>query len=121
MKKAVLVLLWLLLSLVMPACAPMMTYEELSAEAELTGDNTKLERFERQAEEAELHFKNKAACLASHRAFWYCSQGSGVKKERRNQPPKSIEQIVRDYRKERDAHCGCASRDALRDMMRRGY
>ena len=120
MKKAILVVLWLLLSLILPACGPMMTYEELSAEAERTGDNTKLERFERQVEKAEAHFKNKALCSKTSGVLWYCSRGASVKPQRRNQPPKSIEAIVRDYRTEKFAGCGCVTASALRQILR-GY
>ena len=121
MKKAILALLWLLLSLILPACAPMMTYEELSAEAELTGDNTKLERFELQAEKAQAHFQNKAACMRASGVIWYCSHGAGAKERRRNQLPKSIEQIVRDYRTDKFAGCGCVSHSAMRRAMRDNY
>ncbi len=124
MKKTLLVLLWLLLSLILPACAPLVTYEELSAEAELTGDKTKLEKFEDRADKAAIHFEHKAICEQNRNTAWHCSHGTPVKERRKNRPPKSIEVTVRDYRKEKFARCGCVSREALRDAFdraRRGW
>ena len=115
MKKAILVILWLLLSLMLPACAGPMTYEQLEAEAEITGDDTKLKKFEADADAAAQWFEFKTECTTA-KMVWFCKRGASA--SRRGSRPMSTEQLVRAYRREWAAGCGCATPGQMRELMK---
>ena len=124
MKKTLLIIFWLLLSLIMPACslAPRVTYEQLSLEAELTGDTTKLDKFEAKADKAALFFEHKRLCLLEHKSLWFCPHGMASKRHGRKEP--TIEQLIRMHRIEKDARCGCVTNAQMHEVFRfygRGY
>jgi len=115
MKKPILVILWLLLSLILPACGTNSSYDALEAEAKRTGDTERLDKFERIAEKAILHFEYKNACIASNK-IWFCPHGAQAK-TRRHQP--TIEEVVKDYQKEKWSWCGCSSQADMRRILNR--
>lgn len=123
MKKAILFILWLIMSLIMPACATndgLTKYEQLEAEAKITGDNSKLDRFEREAEKAIQFFDYKRECMSSKGTVWYCSNGAASSQSKNKIP--TTGRIIKDYRKEKFAACGCATAREIREIMRRsGY
>ena len=105
MKKAALAILWLILSLILPACGTT-SYAEMEAEAEITGDNTKLEAFDVQADKAAMFFAHKRQCMSTNGLIWFCKRGHASTRHRK---PASIEQLVRDYRREKASGCGCGT------------
>ena len=89
-------------------CAPIQTYEEISDEAEITGDNTKLEKFEAIAKKAYEFRENKAHCMLSDEHVWLCSDAP----MRNRKDAETVDEIVRHYRRYHH-YCGCARRDDL--------
>ena len=108
------IILVLLLALALPACAPSMTYEEIEAEAILTGDTTKLDKYEARVDAAIVHFEHKAACQAADMS-WFCPHGAGAK-ERRTQ--RDIKKLLRDYRTEKFSRCGCITNAQMRQIFK---
>jgi len=91
-------------------CTPFATYEQLSEEAEITGDNTKVEKFEAIAEKAEAHYHNRDVCIGSGTSsnlMWTCSS---IVKEQIPKPNWDLDQKVRAYKKDH-LNCGCVNRD----------
>lgn len=115
-KSGVLFLLYLLLSLFLPGCAPYQTYEELEAEAQITGDNTKLEKRDAEAESAADFFVNKQQCLETNGLVWMCKRGAV--KDRRMRKDAGIDDLIRAHRREWAAGCGCITSAGMRDIFR---
>ena len=103
---------FLLLFLV--GCAPVQTYEEISDEAVITGDNTKLEKFEQIAERAYRFREQEYACETSKDVVWMCSESS----RRGKAEPETIDEIVRHYRRYH-LYCNCVRvNDLWRELGR---
>lgn len=96
----------LIITLLLVGCAPVLTYDELSEEARITGDNTKVEKFEAMARKAELHYQNKARCNASSGLLWYCD---GSFREREFDPTWSLDELVKNYRRDHMS-CSCVNK-----------
>lgn len=125
MKKPILLILWILMSLIMPACATnpddISKYDRLEAEVRTTEKahekaKTSLASFERQAEEAGHWFEYKSQCK-SNGGIWYCPSGAAASDKRSD--PKTTEQLVRNYNQEKFASCSCTTSSKMREMMRR--
>ena len=99
------------------ACTPVMTYEELEADATLTGDSTRLDKFEATVKQADAYYENKYLCKRSRDHVWFCSASTMASRRMERNESKNIDEYVRKYRHERQA-CGCMSREALRGIMR---
>ncbi len=112
MKKTLL-LLWLLLSLILPACQPYMTYEEIEADAKITGDTTRLDKFEDRVVEMEAYYTNKARCFMSRQHLWSCDN---FRDTRRN--PKNLDEQMKLYIREH-LHCGCTTPAAMQRKLER--
>ena len=121
MKKAILFILWLLISLVLPACATdgLTRYDRIEAKAAITGDNSKLEAYEKKIERAGMWFEHKSECTKTAGQLWFCPRGAAAKDRRRNRKPISTDTLVRDYDQERWASCGCITASQMRDITRR--
>ena len=85
------------------------TYEELTDEAAITKDYTKVEAFEASVIKAESYFQVKRWCAATKECIWLCIH-HGVKPWRpRNQEyPIGIDQLVKWWRQERMS-CGTST------------
>lgn len=124
MKKAILLILWILMSLFLPACAStdgISKYDRLEAEVRTTekaADRAKanLASFERQAEEAGHWFEYKSQCT-SNDGIWYCPSGAAANNKRNE--PTTTESLVRSYNQEKFAGCRCTTSSQMREMMRR--
>ena len=99
--------LFLLVTLV--ACAPMMTYEEMSSahDASIIPEEKqilakRIEIFENNAEKARIYFEKRDACEKNGEMIWYCSNMQSIKVRR----IKDIDGLVRAYRKEFQS-CRC--------------
>jgi len=102
------------LILLLVSCAPVQTYDELSEEARVTGDNTKVEKFEANVHKAEIYYQNRAQCNASHETMWYCD---GFR-ERKPRSTWSLEQMVRGYKLDH-SQCSCVNTERqLREIRR---
>ena len=123
MKKALLVILWLLLSLILPACQSM-SYEEIEVAAtrpDATEKEVKrLERYENTIEKANAHFEQKYGCFQQKGVMWFCPNGASAKEPRRGHI-QTTEELVRAYRKEQFSHCGCANSRAVMRALARGF
>lgn len=119
-KSGILFLLYLLLSLLL-GCAPYQTYDELEAEAKVTGDNSKLEKRDALAEVANEYFANKRRCMQAQGLAWVCTSvyGAANPDPRREKPVKDIDDLLKRYRRERGNGCGCATNRAAGEMLER--
>ncbi len=111
MKKALLVFLYLLLSLLLPACSSTPAvpyYDRLYIKAEATGDWSRVEKYEADAEKAEAWEQHKAACNETNGYVWFCMRHGGL-----TRAPKDP---VQAYRRER-GECACVSRSELRRIF----
>ena len=99
-KKTILILLYLLLSILLPACGAMPPvsdhYERLHIKAEQTGDWTKVTRYLEDEEKAKVWAQYKADCTRSGRILRCKINGTRI----RARDPVLI------YRKERNM-CKC--------------
>lgn len=110
MMKKLLILLLLLFSLL--GCqSNYQTYEEMSDEAEITGDHTKEEAFEEKAKRAEKFFEWRESCIAQSDLVWACSVPLS-----KHRPIKDIDAMVREHRRLK-YECKCMTRDSLRRML----
>ena len=105
----------MLLAFILCACQPYLTYEELEAEAILTGDPTKINEREARIDAANQHFEAKAACLVG-KQVWYCPRGAQF--QTRRSQTLADRKLIRAHRKEAFAGCYCASNAQMRDLMR---
>jgi hypothetical protein len=100
-KKTALILLYLLLSIFLPACGADETkpdhYERLHIKAQLTGDWTRVTKYLEDVERAKVWAQYKANCT-QNRQILYCKVH-----QKRNEDP------VLAYRKERNM-CWCVAR-----------
>lgn len=113
-RSGIWLLLYLLLSAVFSGCAGM-SYEELEAEAEITGDTSKLDKRDAQVERATAYYQRRANCKADN-LVWMC--GSGKPSDSTPPPGESIDGLLRRYRKDGFAGCGCATPADVREQMR---
>ena len=100
----------------------MKTYQELSAEAKLSGDTTEVEKFEARVAKAESYYLNKEACAQDTECVWYCYYRGASATTRTNKDayPKDIDSLVRRWRREHRS-CGAVSRDDLNRLLRSIY
>jgi len=97
----------LVVILLLVGCAPTPTYEQLSDEAEITGDNTKVEKFEATAYKAEQHYLNRSRCDAAPGLMWFCDS---MFRERKPDPTWNIDELVKAYKRDHRS-CGCTNKD----------
>lgn len=102
--KRILILLWILLSALLPACsATPFKYDDLEAEAKRTGDTTRLERYEARVSEAEQFYEARSACIRHNDYVWTCVDRQRFDAAR---PPQSADELLRVYRFDR-FNCSC--------------
>ena len=118
MKKTILIVLYLLLSLIMPGCATT-GYDEVEAEAVITGDTTKLDRLDRTAERATEYYRRRTKCIKSGDMTWMCRGSETRLTKRGNIEGETIDGLLRRYRHDRFASCGCVNTRDLEESMRR--
>jgi hypothetical protein len=116
-SKGLLALLWMLLSLLLPACAPSLTYSEMSEQYLVTEDpeekaalRERIEKFEQDADASILFFESVSACAASKEHVWFCRGDTMVSDFEMFHA--DIDKRVRIYRRLRRS-CGCAERDEV--------
>ena len=96
-------------------------YDRLEAEIKTTEKaheraKANLASFERQAEKAGQWFEAKSECVGNS-GIWYCPNGAATTNKRN--APITTETLVRNYKEEKFAGCGCASSSQIREIMRR--
>ncbi len=126
MKKPILLILWILMSLILPACATnpdgLSKYDRLEAEIQTTEKaferaKANLASFERQAEEAGQWFEYKSQCK-SNDGIWFCPNGAAANDRDK---ATTTEALVRSYSQEKFAGCGCTTTSEMREIMRRMF
>ena len=119
-KKAWLVWLWMLLSLLIGSgCTPYMTYDEMDEAIAVTTDpdekeklEERMRRFERDVERADEFFWLEANCPRYENRVWVCVGAHDTQAPRGGREFDSLDDKVRTYRRLRNS-CGCSSREDL--------
>ena len=97
----------ILIALLLAGCGGAPTYDELNAEAELTGDRTKVDAYEALLIRADMFMEVRSACKANGAGWHWQCQGRGYKKIPERQVLND-RQIIRIYRNER-VSCWCTN------------
>ncbi len=117
-KSTLLVLLYMLWSL-LAGCA-YQTFDELEAEASVTGDYSKVEARERLLVTAEEYFANQALCKSSNKHVWICTRKFSSNRIERKRAPDSmsIDGAIKEYKNQRADGCGCVDEVGFKRFMK---